>query len=197
MLAIKQNLPLIARRGWTVEEFERLAEMGFFAPDEKLELIEGEIVAKMTQNPPHAIAVRLMDIALHRAFGQGFDIRCQLPLTLESGNRPEPDLAVVEGAPRDFLQSHPTSAVLVVEISDATLIQDREVKSGIYARAGIAEYWIVNLVERVVEVRREPQVDETQPLGFGYKRLARLSESETLAPLSEPQNAIAVADLLP
>jgi Uma2 family endonuclease len=195
-LTITQNLPLTARRGWTREEFERLTEMGFFGPEERLELIEGEIVPKMTQNEPHATGVYLVQTALLRIFTTGYMVRVQLPLALGTASRPEPDIAVVTGSPRDY-QTSPTTTVLVVEVSDTTLALDRAVKASLYASAGIPEYWIVNLIDRVLEVHRAPASMAAQPLGYGYGNITHLSAHETVAPLAAPQQAIAVADLLP
>jgi Uma2 family endonuclease len=139
-LTITQPLPLRERRGWTRIEFESMIELGLFAPDEKLELIEGEIVPKITPIPPHATAIYKVQTVLLHVFGAGYMVRVQLPLSLGEGSSPEPDLALVEGAPEDYSQSHPTGAILIVEVADATLLQDREVKAGLYAREGIAEY---------------------------------------------------------
>jgi Uma2 family endonuclease len=86
-------------------------------------------------------------------------VRIQLPLALSEYDEPFPDLAVVSGSPRDYLAQHPTSALLVVEVSEASLKTDREVKGSLYASAGIPEYWILNLRERVLEVYREPTAD--------------------------------------
>ena len=143
---ISTSLPVSARRGWTRAEFEKLVGLGLFAPEEQLELIEGDIVLKRTQNPPHATALYLTQTALLSAFGTSHLMRVQLPLALGERNRPEPDVAVVQGSARDYATEHPTSAVLVVEISDATLAQDREIKCAVYARVGVAEYWITQCV---------------------------------------------------
>lgn len=188
-------LALPNRAKWTVEEFDRLSELGAFA-DRKVELLDGEFFDKMTQLTPHAVAVRLMDKVLNARFGEGFDVRCQLPMTLEL-SKPEPDFAVVVGQPRDYLESHPSTALLVVEVSDTTLQTDRDVKTPIYARAGVAEYWIVDLNARRLEVRREPRADATQPLGFGYRTLLSLNETDVLAPLVLPEASFAIADVLP
>jgi hypothetical protein len=96
-----------------------------------------------------------------------------------------------------YESAHPTTAVLVVEISDTTLAQDRAIKAGLYARAGIPEYWIVNLPERVVEVYRGPVPMPGQALDHGYRALTRLFPGETLAPRVAPEAAVPVADVLP
>jgi len=192
-----QELPIPARRGLTRAEYECAWKLGVFDPNERMELIEGEIIEKMTQNGPHATSVYLTQMILNRVFSTGYLVRCQLPLGLSEKSMPEPDVAVVSGAPRDYVQAHPTTAVLVVEISDSTLALDRAAKAHIYARAGIAEYWIVNISDRVLEVYRQPTAMAQQPLGHHYRSITRHTDEETIAPIAAPTIAIAIADLLP
>ncbi len=196
MITITENLPLIGRRAFTAKEYDRLAELGFF-DDEKLELIEGEIIPKMTQNPPHAMGVWLAQTALLRVFQHGFMVRVQAPLALGPRSRPEPDVCVVEGRREDFAQSHPSMAVLALEVSDSTLRQDRETKAALYARHNIAEYWIVNLIENTLEVHRNPAAQEGTLLGHAYAEHRVLRAGESIAPLLAPDNSIAIEDLLP
>lgn len=185
------------RRRWTRREFERFIDLGVFGPEERLELVDGEIVTRMTQNEPHATATTLTGESLRLIFGAGRHIRVQMPLALGESDRPEPDLAVVTGGPRDYLAGHPTTALLVVEVSDTTLAYDRAVKAGQYARAGIAELWIVNLRDRVLEVHRHPAPMADQPLGHNYRSVTRHTEDEQVAPLAAPNTPVRVADLLP
>ena len=190
-------LHLPPHRTWTFEEFERATSMGVFGPDERLELLEGEIIAKMSQNAPHSASLFKTHKRLDRIFAEHFMVRNQMPLMLGERNKPEPDVAVVAGSVDDFLTLHPTSAVLTVEISDTTLTTDRDVKAQIYARAGIPEYWIVNLVDRLIEVHRQPAAMAEQALGFHYRSIQRLTESESVAPLAAPNHMIQVSELLP
>lgn len=189
------NLP--SRRGCTREEFQRAADLGLFGPEERLELIEGEIITKVTHISPHATAICLMNEALRSAFAPTYTLRVQLPLALGDRNQPEPDISVVTGSIRDYAQSHPTTAVLVVEVSDTTLQMDRTTKAGLYARAGIEESWIVNVSDRMLEVHRQPAAMAEQPLGHHYRSITRLTESDTIAPLAAPHATLVVADLLP
>ncbi len=191
-----ESLPLSHRWLWTVKEFQRAYDLGVFGFDTRLELIEGEIIRKMTQNEPHSWAIRAMENALRRAFASGHDVRSQLPLVFGIRNKPEPDVAVVLGSFDDYKRKHPTTAVLVVEVSDSTLLQDRTVKAGVYARAGIEEYWIVNLPDNVLEVHRQPAPMADQPLGYHYRSIVRLTVADTLTPLGAPDSIIAVASLL-
>jgi len=191
----RPNLPM--RRWITHEEFEALMESGVFAPEERLELIAGELTRREPVNTSHAVAIRLVQIALERVLGEGYDVRPQLPLTLSEFDMPFPDIAVVAGSPRDYLSQHPTTALLVVEVSEASLKTDREVKGSLYAKAGIPEYWIVNLKERVVEVYREPAEDARAVYGASYRQWMVLGPNEQLSPLFAPDTTIAVEQLMP
>jgi Uma2 family endonuclease len=184
-------------RLWTREEYLKMAEGGVFAPGERVELIEGEIIAMTPQKGPHATGITLVSEELRRAFGMGYVIRVQLPLDLGPLSEPEPDLAVVRGSARDYRDAHPTAAVLVVEVSDATLDLDRQRKAGMYAKAGIPEYWILNLPDQVLEVYRDPAPMPDQFLGYGYRSHQSLEVGVSVAPLASPTTRIAVADLLP
>ncbi len=190
------NLP--NRRLITTEEFERLLEANVFADDERLELLAGEIVHRETpMRSPHATAVRLVEIALQRAFGEGYDVRPQLPLTLTPYDEPYPDIAVVPGSPRDYKEHHPSTALLVVEIAEASLKTDREVKGSLYASVGIPEYWLVNLKAGVVEVYRDPAPQPRAPYGSAYQTVLHLSKSDSIAPLARPEARIPINELLP
>ena len=177
-------------------EYERLAECGFFHPTERLELIDGLMLVREPQNSPHATGVMLALEALRAAFGAGWVVRPQLPIALDEDSEPEPDLVVVPGHTRDFSRAHPASVVLVVEVADSSLAFDRGDKASLYARAGVADYWIVNLIDRVVEVHRDPRpADARYGWHYGSVRLARPGDSVT--PLALPSAALPVADLLP
>jgi Uma2 family endonuclease len=153
----RPSLPM--RRWITRAEFEALMEAGVFPREERLELLAGELTRREPVSPRAAAATCLAYEAIARLTGEGYEVRPQLPLALSDYDEPFPDLAVVSGSPRDYLSQHPTSALLVVEVSEASLKTDREVKGSLYASAGIPEYWILNLRERVLEVYREPAAD--------------------------------------
>ena len=184
-------------RRWSRVEYERLVEKGVFLPGERLELIDGLLLVAEPQSPSHFTAVRLVERALARAFGEGWEVRPQGPIALDETSEPEPDVAVVRGGPRDHAFQHPGDPVLVVEVSLTSLAFDREQKASLYARARRPEYWIVNLVDRVLEVRRDPAPSGAAPFGFRYDTVTTLPTGATAYPLAAPGAAIAVADLLP
>src|SRR5262245_32831562 len=126
-----------AVRRWTRDEYYRLGDAGFFR-GQRVELVEGVIVKMSARKAPHTAAVLQTVDALRAAFGPGYCVRNQEPLKLAKRSEPEPDVAIVPGIPKDYTD-HPSSALLVVEVSDTTLSYGRR-KGGLYARAGIADY---------------------------------------------------------
>ena len=177
---------------WTRTEFQQMLDLGWFL-DQRAELVEGEILELPALKNAHAVSLKLTEDALDRAFGNGFWVRSQLPLALNDLSEPLPDLAVVPGKPRDYSE-HPSTAQLVVEISDSTLSYDRRQKQSLYAMSGLPEYWIVNLVDRQVEVYRTPTVDSAWPYGWHYADRAVFDSSSQVAIANV---AIEVVDLLP
>jgi Uma2 family endonuclease len=188
--------PITTKR-WTRLEYERLVDLGAFQPGDHVELVGGHLVVREPQATPHATAIRLVEEALRPIFGAGWDVRSQLPVALDDDSEPEPDVSVVPGGPRDYLASHPTRAALIVEIAASSLALDREHKGSLYARARVADYWIVNLVDRVLEVYRDPAASAEAPFGWRYATLLRLGPADAVSPLALPAAPIAVADLLP
>lgn len=166
-----------------------MIEAGVLDASDRCELLEGEIVNKMPQSTSHATGVRLVEQALRAVYGAPLLVNSQLPLALGPRSEPEPDVFVVRGAPRDFIEEHPVSAVLVVEVSDTSLAEDRGRKQRIYARAGIEEFWIVNLTERQLEVYRAPA-------GEKYEESVAHPPSASVT-LPESSTTVSVADLLP
>jgi len=189
--------PDVQTKRWKRVEYEQLIEKGIFMPGERVELIDGLLLVAEPQSSAHFAAVRLAELALARAFGDGWDVRAQGPIALDDTSEPEPDVAVVRGAPRDYVAAHPAEPVLVVEVALTSLAFDRENKSSLYARAGRPEYWIVNLVDRVIEVRRDPAPSSPAAYGWDYGTLAVLGPGDHARPLAAPTAQIAVADLLP
>jgi Uma2 family endonuclease len=185
------------RRRWTRKEFYRLLDLNFFY-GQRVELIEGEIILMPAQKNRHALGIGLTDDALRAAFGPGHWVRVQMSLDLSPRSVPDPDLAVVAGDKQSYRgKPNPTSALLIVEVSETTLRLDRARKGSLYARSGIADYWIVNLVDNVLEVHRDPAPDSNQRFGYGYTTKTTHQPSEVVSPLAAPNASIKVADLLP
>jgi Uma2 family endonuclease len=180
----------IALRRFTRDEYDRMIALGLFEEDEHLELIDGRVVEKTTQGSRHATAVQLVERALSAVFAPGFFTRAQMPLALDEYSEPEPDVAVVAGEVRDYRDAHPAKAVLVVEVADRTLAFDRGRKLRLYARAGIPEVWIVNLVETKVEVH-------TEPAGARYWKRSIFAGGDALSPAARRDARIQVDELLP
>ena len=150
------------------------------------------------QYTPHAVAVTLALQVLGEAFRKDtHTIRVQMPVALGSESEPEPDLVVAEGRARTFLAAHPRTAVLVVEVADTSLANDRSMKASLYASAGVPDYWIVNLVDQQVEVLRRPVSDASQPFGYCYEETVTLAPGDTVSPLAAPHTKVRVNDLLP
>lgn len=179
------------------DEFYKMAELGWFE-DRAVELLEGQVIEMPPQSNEHALAIKLGEDALNLAFGLLFWVRVQMPLDLTPRSTPNPDLAVIAGAPRTHRgRNNPTSALLVGEVSDSTLAQDRTYKSSLYAVAGIQEYWIINLVDRQLEIRRNIQPDPSAYYGVDYADVTILLPGGFASPLAAPTARVAVADLLP
>jgi len=190
-------MSVVQARRWTRQEYDRMIEAGVLTPEDRVELIDGEILAMTPQGSAHATGVSLAQEALRTALGSHVYVRVQLPLAFGLDSEPEPDVAVVAGSVRDYRDAHPQSALLVVEVADATLPYDRDVKGSLYARAGVPEYWLVNLAEAVVEAHRDPMVMPQARFGWQYRTVDRFGPGDSIARLSFPHASIAVADLLP
>jgi Uma2 family endonuclease len=187
----------VRTKHWTRVEYERLVDLGAFGSDERLELLGGQLIVREPQGKPHATGIRLAAQALRTVFGPGWNIEAQLPVALDEESEPEPDIAVVTGGPRDYVASHPSRPELVVEVALVSLALDRGEKASLYARAGVADYWIVNLVDHVLEVYREPVADPHGTHGWRYASTATLRRGDSVTPLALPDAAIPISDLLP
>lgn len=162
-----------------------MVELGALA-DQRVELIRGQIVAMSPQGPPHSSAVRRLNKLLTIALRNHADVQIQAPLAVADDSEPEPDVAVIE--PGDYRSEHPTSALLVIEVADSSLVKDRHDKALLYAEAGIPEYWIVNVVEQTVEVYLHPEAGT-------YRTVVTRSRRDILRPTRLPMIEIALADI--
>jgi Uma2 family endonuclease len=187
----------IRTRRWTRKEYDKLVKIGVLHEDEPIELIGGQMIVAEPKGTPHETAIGLTTDALRMAFGAGWVIRVQSPVALDDESEPEPDIAVAPGRHRDYLGEHPARPALIVEIADSSLSFDRRYKGSVYARAGIADYWIVNLRRRVLEVYREPVADPSARFGWKYESVRILKAAASVSPLAMPTALVAVADLLP
>jgi Uma2 family endonuclease len=185
------------QRRWTRHEYERLIDHGFLDEDDPIELLDGLLLVKEPQHSPHRTAVLLAAKALERAFGEGWFVQVQSPIILDDRSEPEPDVCVVRGAPRDYVDAHPSHPALVVEVAQTGLAMARGRKAAAYARSRIADYWIVNLVDRVLEVHREPARPGPALRHWRYVAVETLDGERAIAPLAASSASIRVADLLP
>jgi Uma2 family endonuclease len=140
----------------TAKQYFAMAECGIISPDERVELLDGLIVAMPPQSPWHAATISRIEQALRKKLGPEVYVRIQTTFPLDENSVPEPDLAVVPGNYEDYYLEHPTDAHLFIEVAHTSVLQDRITKAAIYARRGIPCYWLINLRDRCVEVFREP-----------------------------------------
>ena len=179
---------------WTRNQYYLMAEHGFFE-GKRVELIKGEIIEMSPMKSAHATAVRLVIELLRNIFAKGFIVDSQLPMNFGKTDAPEPDVAVVKGAIRDYNESHPRVAELIIEVSDTTLNFDRTKKASLYAENKISDYWILNLKNRCLEIYRRPIKD--RKLGFIYTEIKIFTEGDEVSPLAAPEASIKVTEILP
>jgi Uma2 family endonuclease len=163
--SLPPNSPLLSRLyRLTVRQYDRMVQEGVLERRDRVELIEGLLVVKPSKNPPHIVAGNIGREALARIAPPGWHVAKEDPIMVSDWSEPEPDLALIRGQPRDYLQRHPTAAevALVVEIAESSLTTDRSEMGRNYAASGIPYYWIVNLVDRQVEVYTGPGPAEYQ-----------------------------------
>jgi Uma2 family endonuclease len=157
----------------TVTQYHQMIAAGILTSDDPVELLDGWLVQKMAKNPPHRVTTRFIREALESIIPDGWYVETQEPITLIE-SEPEPDVAIIRGDTRDYLDRHPgaSEVVLVIEVADSTIERDRKLKQQIYARAGIPTYWIVNLVSYQLEIYTEPTPE-------GYRSQVILSQGST------------------
>lgn len=183
------------KRPISAQEFLWMAENGLFA-GHRVELIDGEIITMPPISEAHAQSLTDTSEKLFGSFIGQFKIRAQQPFNAGENGRPEPDIAVVRPESLDP-QQPPAEAILLVEISKATLQYDRTTKASLYASLGILDYWIVNLVENQVEVYRQPIASESAEFGHDYASRQIHQRGQSVALLEVPAVSIDVNDMLP
>lgn len=187
--------PLTLRR-WTRVEYDRLIDLGVFEGN-NIELIGGQLVVAEPKGAYHSSAVSTAEYALRAVLPPGWIVRTQASISLDEESEPEPDLVVVPGRPADYRFAHPACPPLVIEVSDSRLAFDRVHKGSLFARAGIQDYWIVNLVDRVLEIYRDPGLEPSAIYGWRYRSVTSLTPRDVVAPLAFASIRILVSDLLP
>ncbi|HKB03657.1 MAG TPA: Uma2 family endonuclease [Gemmataceae bacterium] len=177
---------------WSVDDYEKMIEHGILTENHKVELIRGEIVPKMPIGNPHASCVKRLTRLFYGRAGGLATMSVQDPIRL-GDSEPEPEFAVLVQRADDYASGRPGPAdiLLVVEVADSTVDFDREVKGPLYAENGIAEYWIVNLVDRCLEVHRQPRPDGT------YADVRTLRPGDSISLVLLPTVTVAVGDLIP
>ncbi len=181
---------------WNREEYYCMADAGLFQ-HQRVELIQGQVVDMSPMGHRHAIGVGLMADALRALLISNFHVREQMPFIIDDLSEIEPDIAIVTGQRRDYLNSHPTEAVLIVEVSDSTLTYDRKIKGSLYAKAGILDYWILNLIDAQLEVYRDPRPDPKSDSGYYFDSSIVLNQDNYAQPLALTDLSVCVADILP
>lgn len=189
---IQEETIMQLRRVWTVEDYHRMAAAGILQPEERVELIEGQIVGMAAKGTPHSAAITRTARVLVNALGEQVLLRTQEPIRLNDYCEPEPDIAVVQVNPLDYADHHPTpeEVYLVIEVADSSLSKDQETKARIYAQAGIADYWILDINQRQLFVLRSPNQN-------GYQSEFMLTENANISPLRFPTLSVAIQDILP
>ena len=177
----------------SVDQYEKLVDSGIFTKRDKVQLINGILVAKVTKNPPHSVADQLCRKALERVIPAGWHLRSDSPVRLPPDGEPEPDHCVVRGAERDYSRRHPgpQDVGLLVEIADSSLAADRQL-ADTYAASRIPVYWIVNLVDRQIEVFTDPNSD-----GYGRARVYQPGDDVPVVLDGTEVGRLAVSDILP
>lgn len=188
------DIPVVLsdQRRITVADFHRMVDAGVFAPDERVELLEGVLIAMPPPGEPHSWSIQELNRIITRALPDSYRTRPQLPVTLGIYSEPQPDLAIITAEQGARRTEHPEAALLVIEVSVSSLRYDRNAKSAVYARAGIPEYWIVDVEGRAVEVRVDPD-----PVAARWRSVTRLGPGDVLQARAVPLPPIPVADILP
>jgi Uma2 family endonuclease len=176
----------------TVHDYRRMSELGILNPDERTELIAGQIVLMVAKGTPHVTSLHLLANALRDQLGHAALVRTQDPIQLDDYSEPEPDLVIVRGTVPEYAAHHPrpSEIYLIVEVADSTLKQDCEIKDKLYAQAGIDDYWVIDLKNRQLHIFRNPSPT-------GYTSHLILTEPNQLSPLAFPDLALSLSAILP
>ena len=188
---------VVTAKRFTVAEYHRLAELGFFREDERVELIKGEIIQMAAKGTPHCVCETLLFRELVKLLLDRAMVRGQQPIIIPDHSEPEPDLAIVNNVNDNYLSSHPqpSDILLLIEISNSTLKYDQEIKLPLYAKAGISDYWIFNLSKYCLECYSEPYQDSQG--NFDYRRKLILLPDESVKLSSFPDLVLDLSKVFP
>lgn len=183
--------PLLQHWKFTVDEFQRMGEVGLFKEDDRVELIDGELIRMNPIGFGHGGKVKLLNHLFGRLLDERGIVSVQDPVQFRPRGQPQPDIMVLRPRADYYSTSHPVAAdvLLMIEVADSSLAYDRETKAAIYAQAGIADYWIVNLVDSQIIVLR-------QPVDGAYQSVQTLVSGDVVQPLAFPDIAISVSEIL-
>jgi Uma2 family endonuclease len=175
----------------TVKDYHRMTEAGIFDPDERVELLAGQIIKMAAKGTAHESAITRTERLLRNLLGEQILLRLQSPIQLDDYSEPEPDVAVVRVDQLDYEDHHPTrdEVYLIIEVADTSLSRDLEFKAGIYAQSGISDYWVLDVNNRKLHVFREPSQN-------GYQRQMILSENASVSLLAFPDVTVVVKEML-
>jgi Uma2 family endonuclease len=191
--SVIETPPLNNLKSWTVQDYHRMNELEIINPNERTELIAGQITIMVAKGTPHVLALRVLASELESLLvNQPIFVSTQDPIHLDDFSEPEPDLAIIKGNMFDYADRHPQPAdiYLVVEVASATLKQDCEIKDKLYAKASIADYWVIDIPNHQVHIFRDPTPT-------GYTSHLILKAPQTISPLAFPAIAISIASILP
>jgi Uma2 family endonuclease len=200
-MSVTTRLPPILPDGpiwrFTVDEYHRMMETGVLGEDDRVELIEGFVVPKMANNPPHASTAQIVSDYLHGLNLSGCCIRSQNPVTLDD-SEPEPDVTIARGKTRDYVNRHPSprDIGLIIEVSMSSLKLDKKRKARMYARAGIGKYWVIDVDGRSIDVMTNPDATISEP---GYSIVTSFGGDDKVPLVLDGAQVaeIVVADLMP
>ncbi|MEO1351488.1 MAG: Uma2 family endonuclease [Cyanobacteria bacterium J06635_15] len=191
-------MALIAAKRFSVEEYHRLTELGFFQSDERLELIHGEIIQMAAKGVAHEVCLTRLLRELPKCLAETVTLRCQSPITLSPDSEPEPDFAIVRNRDDDYFEGHPQPADILwlIEVSDSSLAYDQSVKLAMYAAHGITHYWIFNLLDSVLECYSDPYQNQQGTWAYRMKRIYLPTET-VMIPQLDTQSLLALGKVFP
>ncbi|MBW4649386.1 MAG: Uma2 family endonuclease [Kastovskya adunca ATA6-11-RM4] len=182
---------------FSLGEYNRLGELGFFSEDDRVELIHGQIIQMAAKGTAHEVCLTRLLRELPKQIGDRATLRCQSPIVLPPDSEPEPDFTIVQNRADDYLNSHPSpeDVLLIIEISASSVSYDQEEKLSLYAEAGITNYWIFNLLENHLEVNSEPYQGLLGKFGYSVKRI--ILPNQAIAIPFSPDSSLNLSRIFP